>query len=405
MEPPPDAVVAHDTAGLQKLLDDPQGPYAVHLAAGTYVGHVTITRPVRLTASPGTVLDGAGYGTVLTINGIGISVTGLELRNSGRHPVTEDACVKAAGSHNVMQHLRTRGCLFGVAMEQCAQCTLAHSDIGGLPDEPMMGMRGDGIKAWESHGSTIEDNLIRDARDMVVWYSRKMKVLDNEVQGGRYGAHFMYAHDSVAKGNRLLGNVVGIFVMYSNRLRVEDNVMGGARGAAGVGIGFKESEDITLVGNRLVANSVGVYLDRTPRTPGRTLLFRGNTLALNGVGLRFHSSQEPVDFTDNRFLHNAVPLEVDGGGDALASHFQNNEWSDYAGYDLDEDGVGDVPFEIKQLSHAWTDANPVLRLFQGTAALWLVDAMATAMPVFASKLLLHEEHPRMRTGKAVPWNP
>ena len=87
--------------------------------------------------------------------------------------------------------------------------------------------------------------------------------------------------------------------------------------------------------------------------------------------------------------------QVDGGGDATTLEVGGNFWSDYAGYDLNDDGVGDVAHEIRRLSAAMTDAHPPLQLLRGTAALASLDAMAQAVPVLPSQRLLIDRTPRV----------
>jgi nitrous oxidase accessory protein len=95
--------------------------------------------------------------------------------------------------------------------------------------------------------------------------------------------------------------------------------------------------------------------------------------------------------------------EVEGGGDAMGVHFENNHWSDYAGYDLNGDGRGDVAFEVKQLSGELTDAHPTLKFFEGTASMGIVDAIAHAVPVLAAHRMLVDESPA--TVSPIPGSP
>ncbi|MCC6528425.1 MAG: nitrous oxide reductase family maturation protein NosD, partial [Polyangiaceae bacterium] len=73
--------------------------------------------------------------------------------------------------------------------------------------------------------------------------------------------------------------------------------------------------------------------------------------------------------------------------------FRQNHFSDYAGYDLDGDGVGDVPFQQKRLARDLTVAHPPVRLLEGTLAMSLVEAIAQAAPAMASELLLEDRAP------------
>jgi nitrous oxidase accessory protein len=286
--------------------------------------------------------------------------------------------------------------MFGVILGPCPRCRLGGARVTGSKDDPL---QGDGVKIWEAAQASVRDCLIEDSRDLVVWYSRGVVLERNLVQNSRYGTHFMYSHDSSVRHSEFLGNVVGVFVMYSSGIRLESNVLAGARGAAGLGVGFKESDSATLSGNQLIANTTGAYFDRTPRSSATPVSLSGNRLALNETALRLHSSEQGLSVTDNEFRSNAQALAVEGGGDALAVNFRNNRWSDYRGYDLDGDGFGDVPYQVEVLSSELKEDVPALRLFEGTAAFALIDAIAHAAPVFSSRLLLVDPNPRFGSSE------
>lgn len=391
---PPGFAEPRDEAELRDWLQRPDGPARIWLRERTWRGEWQIHRTVELRgAGPGTVLLGGGRGTVVELSGEGSVVANLTIRGVGSSHTREDSAVKAKGQGHRFERLDLDGVLFGAVLGECHDCRVERLHVRGTAGEAEQ--RGDGIKLWESHGSTVSHCLVENVRDVVVWYSRKVKLDGNVVRGSRYGTHFMYAHDGDMRGSALLDNVVGVFVMYSERLHVEGNVLAGARGAAGVGLGFKDSDDVVIQGNWLVANTVGSYLDSSPRDPKHPVRLTGNVLALNQVALRFHAQPHGVVLRGNDFVQNADVTQVDGGGDATTVEVADNFWSDYAGYDLDGDGVGDVPHEYRRLSSALTDEHPPLQLLRGTAALASLDAIAQAVPVLPSERLLIDRTPRM----------
>jgi nitrous oxidase accessory protein len=294
--------------------------------------------------------------------------------------------------------VRVRDALYGISAGPCKHCLIENSHVigDGAADE----FRGDAIKLWEAHDSRVQGCRVESSRDVVVWYSRRVLLDGNLVTGSRYGTHFMYAHDSVVRNSRITDNVVGIFVMYSARMRLEDNVLAGARGAAGMGVGFKDSDGVQVRRNWLVANTVGSYLDRTPVSPRFPVLFADNVIALNQLALRIHGAERGARFTRNDFTQNVSLAEVEGGGDALGLEFSGNHWSDYAGYDLNADGVGDVAFQLKQLSSDMQQRHPTLKFFEGTAALRLVDWISHAVPVLTSQLILVDPAPAIRSHRS-----
>jgi nitrous oxidase accessory protein len=389
-----DEFTARDGAELAALLAAPNGPRVVRLEPHAYDGDLHVTRPVELRGSPGTTLRGSGTGSVVTIDAADVVLQGLTIRGSGNRHTTEDAGIRATGRAIHVRDVVVDGTLFGIRYAQCTACSIERAHVIGRDD--VVGMRGDGVKIWESDDVLVKDMVVERSRDVVVWYSRRATIDGVRVTGSRYGTHFMYAHGGVVRGSRFERDVVGVFVMYSSDIRIEGSVLAGARGAAGVGIGLKESDDVVLDDDWLVANSAGMYLDQTPRSPDHPVVLRGDVLALNGVALRLHSSEKGVSVRDCDFRDNLRPVEVDGGGDALGLDVQGNRWTEYEGYDLDGDGRGDVPFQVKKLSSDVKDAHPGLRLFDGTVTMGLIDAVAEATPMFASQLVLVDRSPRMQ---------
>ncbi|HET7544405.1 MAG TPA: nitrous oxide reductase family maturation protein NosD [Polyangiaceae bacterium] len=389
---PAGAAVAEDEATLSRWLADPNGPQEIWLRGREYRGDFSAERPVAIRGVRGTRLVGSGQGTVLTLAGRGSQLDNLTVRNSGRRQTREDAAVRATAADISIERVKVEDALFGIVLGPCERCRIEHSHVVGRPEDPL---QGDGIKLWEASHATVHDCLVEGTRDVVVWYSRHVSLARNTVTGSRYGTHFMYAHDSKVEDSELTRNVVGIFVMYSSRLTIERNRLTGAGGPAGVGIGFKESDGATVSDNWLVADTTATYLDRTPRSAATPVRFHGNHFALNDVALSLHSSEEGLEFAGNEFTSNATVIQVEGGGNALAASFRNNSWSDYQGYDLDHDGRGDVPYQVKVLSSELSEREPSLQLYGGTAAFAVIDLIARASPVFASRLLLVDPTPRV----------
>ncbi|HEY2512637.1 MAG TPA: nitrous oxide reductase family maturation protein NosD [Polyangiaceae bacterium] len=377
-----------------RLVADPDGPREISLPAGVYRGDLVVKRPISIRGARGTILEGTGQDTVVVIDADDVQLEGLTIRHSGRRSTTEDAGIKAKGERVRVADVRVEDTLFGVSLQACHHCTLERVVVQGTDNDAEL--RGDGIKLWESHDSVVRGCKVEHARDVVVWYTRRALLEDNVIRHGRYGTHFMYAHDGVARRNRIEDNVVGIFVMYSARLVLEGNVLAGAHGAAGMGLGFKESDSIQIRGNWIVANTTGIYLDFSPRTPEEPVVVEGNVLALDDAALRLHSIEKGAVFHGNDFRDNAETIEVDGGGDALGCDVRGNHFSEYEGYDLDGDGVGDVPHRVNALSSELADTHPALKFFHGTAAMQLVDAIAHAVPLLESRPLLVDPAPRVR---------
>jgi nitrous oxidase accessory protein len=183
--------------------------------------------------------------------------------------------------------------------------------------------------------------------------------------------------------------------MYSRQVELRDNLMAASGGAAGFGLGLKESSGLTVDNNVLVKNTVGIYVDSSPFVPGMPNRFEGNIVRLGETGVLFHSSPHENIFVGNSFRDNLQQVRVDGGGNALDAVWRGNDFDDYVGYDLDGDGFGDVPYELRSLSNRLIGTYPSLAFLYGTPTLALVEAISFIVPLFQPRTLLVDPAPRM----------
>jgi nitrous oxidase accessory protein len=392
--PPAPAGCVHVTPAepLQAAIDG--GAPALCLAPGRYAGPVRIERAVTVWGPREAVITGGGTIVRMTAG----SLLGVTVDGSGGSFDALDAAVKVTGRDVRVEGIEVTNAVYGVLVEKSERVAVVGNHVHG-DAEAALGLRGDTIRLWETRGSTIEGNLVEDGRDVVVWYSSGNRIEHNRIVRGRYGAHFMYSHDNVVRGNELRAGVVGIFAMYSRGLVIEDNVIAEAAGAAGMAIGLKESGNITIERNTLVHDAVGIYIDTSPLQLADTLAIRGNTLRLDQAAFVFHASGHRLTIADNDLADNDIQVRVDGGGTATDVDWHGNYFDDYAGYDLDGDGTGDVAYELRSLTGQLIGEHADLAVFRGTPALGLVDAAAHLDPLYQPQLVLTDPRPRMEAHR------
>ncbi len=368
---------------------------ALCLAPGDYAGPLSLPAGVTL-RGPRTARIRAGRdGTTVRLGADGAALEGVTVDGSGARFDLLDAAVLVTADDTRVEGVRIVSALFGIRAEQANRVLLRGNEVVGNPDQ-VLGLRGDGIRLWEVRDSTVAENRLSDSRDLVVWYSPGNRFVGNRVERGRYGTHFMYSHDNEVRDNRYSANVVGVFVMYSRRLRLEGNQIEHAAGAAGIGVGLKESGDVVLRGNRLLGNTVGLYIDTSPLDQTEHNRFEANRLRFHDRAIVFHGTVDRNHFVDNALGDNRVQVALEGRGDARAAEWHGNHWDDYSGYDLDRDGTGDVPYALRSLANEWIGRIPALAFFRGSAALAAVEWLGRALPLFQPTTLLVDPAPRMR---------
>jgi nitrous oxidase accessory protein len=158
----------------------------------------------------------------------------------------------------------------------------------------------------------------------------------------RYGLHFMFSNDNIYQGNAFVNNGAGVAVMYSKRISMLGNEFRHNWGPAAYGLLLKEIHDSQIEGNRFQENTVGIFTETSNR-----LVYTKNDFIQNGWAMRISGGCQQNKLTANHFIGNSFDLAVQTAG--ADNQFDGNFWSDYAGYDLDHNGIGDVPHRPMKL--------------------------------------------------------
>ena len=381
-------------ADLQAVIDAAEAEATLCLAAGSYRGPLVVGQRVTIWGPPAAVVRSPGKGTTFEIEGDGAALLGFTVDGSGGRFDTLDAAVHVVADDVRIEGIRVRNAAFGVLVEKANRASILNNLVEG-PDEGPLGLRGDGIRLWETRDSEVRGNRVIGSRDMVIWYSSNNRLIDNTVVRSRYGTHFMYSHDNVVRGNRYIDNVVGIFIMYSRNLELRENLLARSSGPGGMGLGIKESGNLTVSDNAFIANTKGVYMDTTPLEPADFNTFENNAFFHSEVAILMHSSEKRNAFRGNTFVSNHSQLQVEGGGNALAVDWQGNSFDDYVGYDMDHDGFGDIPYELRRLSSQLESTYPQLQFFRGGITLELLDAISSMFPMLEPETTLVDPRPRL----------
>lgn len=369
----------------------------IEVDGGTFYGSLQLDRPVTLIGRNWPVLDGQGEGTVLQITAPESTVEGFVIRNSGDSLDQENSGVVVEADNITVRNNRFENTLFGIYLSR-ANGGMVHGNYI-LGKDLDIARRGDAIRIWYSNDVTISENTVERGRDVVLWYSERLTLRGNDINNGRYGLHFMYCDDARIEDNLLRNNSVGAYLMYSRRMVMEHNTIAGNRGPSGLGLGLKDMDDAVIVENLFLDNHVGAYLDASPREVDSIGLFDGNVFAYNEIGVQLLPAVRHNEFVSNSFIDNGEHVAIAGGGrpgeNAWTVAGAGNFWSDYAGFDADGDGLGDVTYSSQRLFEDLMQREPALRLFLYSPATDALDFAARAFPAVRPQPKLEDSAPLM----------
>jgi nitrous oxidase accessory protein len=354
--------VSHDgqVSSIQNAILTAQPGDTIEVQPGTYTGNLLLDRALTLVGIGQPVIRGDGRGSVITITGKGCVIRGLIVEHSGEMLVDEDSGILLKSNENRLENNQLRDVLFGIYLFGAEHNQLIGNVIQGRP-LPDLGERGSGIHIWNAGDNTIVNNTIVDARDgMYLQNAHNSTIRGNRISNLRYGLHYMYSDDNVFEDNVFDHNIAGAAIMYSRNIQFRRNAFVHNRGFSSFGILFQGTDDCVAEDNIIADNEVGLFLETHNRG-----VFRRNLVANNDLAIQMFSSADNNLFESNNFIGNLSPLQIVGKSTTTSWNGlqSGNYWSDYDGYDLDGDGIGDIPFKIQNVFEHMEGNYPRLRIY------------------------------------------
>jgi nitrous oxidase accessory protein len=378
---------------LKQAVDMARNGDSIRLLGGVYrEGSLTITKSITLIGQDNPVLDGEGKYENLVISGKNISITGLVLKNSRYSSSNDYAAIDIVDAINItVSNNRIINAHFGIHVNNSSYCIIRNNEIHGQAKSEQAA--GNGIHLWKSNHALIENNHIQGHRDgiyfeFVTESEIKKNISENNL---RYGLHFMFSNNDKYFYNTFRNNGTGVAVMYSHHVTMEFNHFEKNWGSASYAILLKEIADSHINDNYFISNSVGLYLEGTTRIEIQKNLFKGN-----GWAVRVQASCSDNNFFYNNFLQNT--FDVATNGTLVLNKFYNNYWDKYDGYDLNKDGIGDVPYHPVSMYSMVVEQNPNALILLKSFMVSLLDRAEKAIPSLTPENLV-DDKPMMKPFK------
>jgi nitrous oxidase accessory protein len=159
-------------------------------------------------------------------------------------------------------------------------------------------------------------------------------------------------------------------------------------GSSAYGLLLKDISDGEITDNKFIENTIGIYGDGANR-----IRIEGNEFSANGWALKILGSCTDNIITGNNFLSNT--FDVITNTSVSRNTYKGNYWSDYTGYDLDKDNIGDVPYKPVKLFSFVTSQVPAAIILLRSPFVDLVNFAEKVMPSLTPQTL--EDHaPQMK---------
>lgn len=357
---------------------------------GTYKEfNIRVNKPLTILGENYPIIDGEDQGEIFTVVSDNVTIDGLFIINVGTSYTEDYAAIRVVKSKNfLIQNVVLEKLFFGIYLEKSRDGRVFHNKIIGDAVEEFNS--GNGIQLWYSKNIEVEQNIVQHVRDGIyLEFSDDILIKNNiSTNNVRYGLHFMFSNKDIYENNIFENNGSGVAVMFSKEIVMRNNTFRKNWGAASFGMLLKEINDAKISGNTFEENTVGISIEGSNR-----IKYQGNNFLNNGWALKVRGACYGNTFSANNFLHNSFDLSYNSKlNDNL---FNGNYWSEYTGYDLNKDGIGDVPYRPVKLFSYIVNRTPETIVLLRSLFMDIIDFSEKVSPVFTPDELL-DANPLMK---------
>ena len=344
--------------------------------AGTYKEtEIHITKPLTL-LSKNAIVDGENKGEIFSIQSDYVTLKDFTIINVGSSYIKDYAAIRVRESkYFIIENNTIRNLFFGIYLEKSKDGKVLSNKIYGKAKSEFNS--GNGIQLWYCNNIEIKDNYVEKVRDGIYLEFSNYCTIDRNISKNnvRYGLHFMFSNHDVVTNCSYTNNGAGVAIMFSKFMKMSHNLFSDNWGSAAYGVLLKEVNDTEISFNIFKNNTTAINIEGSNRVTYTHNDFISNGWALNSRGANY---QNEVNY--NNFLQNSFDLLYQG--QLNQNNFDGNYWSNYTGYDLDKDGIGDIPYRPIKLFSYIVNKTPESIIFLRSLFVDIIDFSEKVSPVF-----------------------
>ena len=234
----------------------------------------------------------------LSYSGVGVSLYYSDHNNILNCNSSQKVFLSSSASYGVYLYDSDQNIIHGLFVSEgyAGICLEENSDFNSVNENILLNLHHYGIDIRNSNNNTISTNFIED-----------------------WGIHGIYIRDN-GKGNNVSHNqIIDHHTGLDNGITVY-------------------AEFNRIFNNTLIQNGRGIELWSDNN------LIVSNTIVQNQIGIDMSSNNNKVYL--NNFSSNSVQAIDDGINNTWDNGSIGNCWDDYIGLDIDDDGIGDIPYLI-----------------------------------------------------------
>ncbi len=381
---------------LQHTLDNSQNGDVIILAAGKYLGNFVINTQISLIGEQGerlVTIDAQGKGHALRLKNSHITIANLNIINWGDDLTYQNAGIYSHDKVNnekatalVIENNTLSGDGFGIWLNHVTKAKISNNKVRGNI-KLRSSDRGNGIQVANVTHSHVFNNETYETRDGIYVISSQNNLIENNTMHHlRYGIHYMYSYDNTVKDNTAYNTRAGYALMSSRRLTITGNKT-------------TDSEDYGFLLNFITQSIFSHnHIKNVWTKPENKVLGRDgkglfvynsgyNTVKHNiidtaEIGIHLTAGSENIKIFGNSFINNPTQVKyVSNKKQEWSNEGKGNYWSNYLGWDMDNDGVGDTIFEPNDGIDKLVWQYPEMKMIMDSPAILILRWVQRQFPV------------------------
>lgn len=375
---------------IQNAINNAVDADTIKVSPGNYFEkNIIINKSITLIGENLPVLDGEGKYEIVTIKSNKVIFNGFKLQHSGYGTLEDPAGIKIYESENVtVSNNELDDTFFGIYVQNGKNCIIKNNRIISYGKEEQQ--IGNGIHCWKCDSIQIIGNQITGHRDgiyfefvtnSIIWRNSSKKNI-------RYGLHFMFSNKDAYISNVFSENGAGVAVMFTQGVKMFNNVFSNNWGDSSYGLLLKEISNSYINGNKFDKNTSGIYMEGVNKTQVQKNIFSGN-----GWAIKIQASCMDVVVNSNNFFGNT--FDVGTNGSLVLNSFDSNYWDKYEGYDINRDKVGDIPYHPISMFSMIIEQNPPAMVLFRSIMVTVLDKTEKIIPSLTPENL-KDNFPSMR---------
>jgi nitrous oxidase accessory protein len=341
----------------------------IEVRGGEYREKIRIDKSIHLKGIDGPIIKTA-RGNLIEITAPGVIVEGLTLTYESPDNLSltsQDTAiyVRKGADGVVIKENRFLNVLFGIWNFEGKDLSLINNTIVGIKSFETE-HRGNCINLTGSQKVRVTGNKLSYCRDGIYMeLCHDATVIDNEIEQSRYSIHTMWVDRGVFNRNTVHDNLVGLAIMYTDYPAIRNNLAYGNRTH---GLLLIQAVRGKIIDNTVIGNTKGIFLYNSVYNT-----ITSNLVINNQVGIHSWGGSEDNTIKENSFINNEIQVKFVAG---KSQFWENNYWSDYIGWDMTGDSIGDFPYESNTVVDHIFWRYPVAKVLFASPALhllWMIE--------------------------------